>query len=330
MKNLLCLGFLLPLVAAATEWTARPLAEVAVFPEFRAPASVVSLNESRISAELSGRIEALPARVGQAVAKGAELARLDAAAYRIDADRAAAQVELYANRLRLAEAQLGQSRQLAERGFVSADALKIRQTELAVIKSELAAARQEQAAARLQVARTVIRAPYDGIVRERLASVGDLAAPGTPLVVLSATGEPEVRARVPAAQVAGLKAASGWRLVAGGLDAPLRLLRVSPVVEQAGQAQEAVFAAEAPLPPGLAGELRWTSVVAHLPATYVQQRSGELGAYVARAGKPVFVPLPGAQAGRAVALDWPADTLVIDEGRFAIGLPAARGAGAAP
>ena len=32
--------------------------------------------------------------------------------------------------------------------------------------------------------------------------------------------------------------------------------------------------------------------------------------------------LPEAQAGRAVAVDWPADTQVVDEGRFAIGLEA--------
>ena len=42
-----------------------------------------------------------------------------------------------------------------------------------------------------------------------------------------------------------------------------------------------------------------------------------------REGAPVFVALPHAQAGRAVAVDWPLHTAVVDEGRFALGLVAA-------
>jgi RND family efflux transporter MFP subunit len=285
------------------------------------------MNEARIMAEVSGRIDAMPRRIGQAVAKGAELVRIDDAAYRIEVDRAAAQVDLVSNRIRLAEAQLAQSRQLAERRFVSADALRIKETELAVLKSELAAARQNLAAARLPLARTVIRAPFAGIVHERPASVGDLAAPGTPLLVLSATADTELRARVPASQIEALRAASAWSLVAGGATHRVRLLRVSPVVEAAGQAQDAVFKAGVALPPGLAGELRWQGPVAHLPASYLQQRDGVHGAYVDRDGAAVFVPLPAAQPGRPVAVSWPPDTRVIDEGRFTIGLLRAPAAG---
>jgi len=41
-----------------------------------------------------------------------------------------------------------------------------------------------------------------------------------------------------------------------------------------------------------------------------------------RGGEPEFVALPEAQAGRPVAVDWPADTGVVDAGRFALGLRA--------
>ena len=331
MKRLLCLALifsaLLPRFATAAEWSARPLSEVAVYPEFRASAHVVAVDEARIAAEVSGRIESLPRRVGQAVAKGAELARIDAAAYRIEVERAAAQSRLIGNRVKLAEAQLDQARALANQGFISADALRIRETELAVLKSELGATRQGVAAARLQLARTTIRAPFAGVVRERLASVGDLAVPGTPLLVLSATGNTELRARVPTAQIGSLRAAGKWELAAGGATHTLRLLRVSPVVEPGGQAQEAVFSSNAALAPGLAGEVRWRSQVPHLPPAFLQQRTDGLGAYVERDGKPVFVALPDAEAGRPAAVDWPADTAVIDEGRFAIGLNANGAAG---
>lgn len=316
----------LPLPLHAAEWSPRALAEIAIYPEFRAPATVVAREEARIAAELSARIVAMPARVGAAVARGAELVRLDDAGFRIELERARAQIALIDSRIRLARAQLEQSRALAARGFISADGLRIRETELGVLESERDAARAAQAAAELAVARTVIRAPYAGVVRERLASVGDVAVPGTPLLVLAATADAEVHARVPQGQIDGLQAAGAWTLVAGEAEHALHVRRVSPVVDAAGQARDVVLQGEGVLMPGLAGELRWRSTVPHLPPAYVQRRDGSLGAWVVRDGAPVFVPLPQAQAGRPVAVDWPLHTAVVDEGRFALALRPAAGA----
>ena len=327
MKLLLLLLCFFPPTLSAADWTSRPLAEVAVYPEFRAPAEVVASDEARISAEVSARVEAMPARVGERVARGADLARLDASSYRVEVERARAQADLVANRVRLAEAQLAQSEALAARGFISEDGLRVRRTELAVLKSELTAARQGLEGARLQLARTVIRAPFDGTVRERVASVGDLAAPGTPLLVFAADDGIEVRARVPAAQVEGLRAAKSWRLVAGETEAELRLVRVSPLVSAAGQAREVVFVPVTELSPGVAGELRWASSLLHLPSAWVQQRNGDLGVWLVREGKPVFQPLPQAELGRPVAVGLPPDTLLVDEGRFSLDLPPRNGNG---
>ena len=192
-----------------------------------------------------------------------------------------------------------------------------------MLRSERDAARAAQAAAELALARTVIRAPFYGVVRERLAAVGDLAAPGTPLLVLAASADAEVHARVPQAQINALQAAGAWTLVVGDVEHALQIRRVSAVVDAAGQARDVVLQGEGVLTPGLAGELRWRSTVAHLPPTYLQQRDGKLGAWVVREGAPVFVALPHAQAGRAVAVDWPLHTAVVDEGRFTLGLRAA-------
>lgn len=320
MKCLPALLFCLSSLAFAADWTTRPLAEIALFPEFRAPASVLARDEAKLAAEVSARVVAMPVRQGQAVEKGAELVRLDDATYRIDVERARAQAELVDNRIRLAEVQLSQSRALAGKGFISADGLRIKETELAVLGSERDAARAALRAARLALERTVVRAPYAGVVRDRLANVGDLAAPGSALLTFSATADAEVRARVPEDQIAGLQAAKEWVLHAGGAVHRLRMERISPLVERAGQAREVLLIADAALPPGLAGELRWRSATPHLPPTYLQQDGGVQGVYVERDGRPVFVALPEAQAGRAAAIDLPPDTRVIDEGRFALTL----------
>ena len=73
---LILLPFLLlfssPLRAA--EWSPRPLAEIAVYPEYRAPATVVAQEEARIAAELSARVvetdEFAPPPDGGADARG--------------------------------------------------------------------------------------------------------------------------------------------------------------------------------------------------------------------------------------------------------------------
>ncbi len=329
MKILPVLLVLFPVAAAAADWTSRALAELAVYPEFRAPATVVARDEASLAAEVMGRILAMPVRAGESVARGAVLVRLDDAASRIEVDRARAQLGLVDNRIRLAEAQLQQSRALAARGFVSADGLRVRETELGVLRSERDAARAALAAARLALARSVVRAPYAGVVRERLANVGDLAAPGTPLLRLAASADAEVRAQVPVDHIEALRVAAGWTLHAGGQSHALRLHRVSPVVEAAGQVREVVMHGAAALAPGLAGELRWRSITPYLPPAYVQQRDGRLGAYVERDGEPAFVPLPQAQPGRPVAVDWPPGTRLIDDGRFALALPGAASSGAA-
>lgn len=304
----------------AAEWTAKPLSDVAVYPESRAPAQVVPLDEARLAAEVGGSITAMPAQQGAQVAKGALLASIDNRQYRIELERAQAQLQVVSSRVKLAEAQFQQAESLAAKNFISPDGLRIRRTELEVQRSELAAAQANLAAARLALDKTRIRAPFAGVVRERQASVGDLAAPGTPLLILAATGNTEVRARVPAAQLAALKDAKGWSLVAGGSPLPLKLERVSPLVDKAGQTREVIFSVPGAVPPGTAGEVRWTTPVPHLPAAYVQQREGKHGVFLLRDGKPFFHPLPQFQPGRPVALALSLDTAVVDQGRQTLGV----------
>lgn len=316
---------LLPLLALASQLavaspalTSRPLAEIADYPVSRITAAVVADNESRIAAEISARIEAMPARSGEWVRKGEVLVKLDGRQAAIDLGRARAQAEVLKNRLALAEVQLAQAEALKDRQYVSADLLKQRQTEVAVLRAELASAREGVKQAELNVERTLIRAPFSGTVKERLASVGELAGPGTPLLVFTEQGRNEVRAMVPELQVPALRAASGLTLRMAGRTVPVTIARISGVIERRDQTREVVLAAKEPLPNGLVGELQWRSPVPYLPASYVQQRGQAFGVWLMENGKPVFRVLPGAQAGRPVPVDWPLTTQVVEQGRFSL------------
>ena len=85
----------------AADWSSRPLSELAVHPEFRALASVEPRDEAQLSAEVAGRVTALPARIGERIGKGAMVARIDDRQYRIEVRQAQAQLSVMDNRIRI-------------------------------------------------------------------------------------------------------------------------------------------------------------------------------------------------------------------------------------
>lgn len=303
---------------AASDYTVKTLEQLAIYPLSSAPAQVVPDNESRIAAEVTARIESIPAKVGQSVSKGDVLVKLDQRQYRLALEQANNQVELLTNRYKLAQSQFESAKALHASNFISAQLLEQRQTELAVVDSELKIARSSAAQARLSLDKTVIRAPFAGAVKERLAGEGELAAPGQPIIALTEFARNELRARISNRDIAELKAAKAPEFRQGGKAYPVKVVRVAPVVDPRAQTREVVFKADAELVSGSAGELVWASTVPHLPAAYLQQRDRRSGVWVEEGGKPVFKPLPDAQTGRPIPLSWPLDTRLIDEGRFAL------------
>lgn len=304
--------------AAGPEYTVKTLAQLAVHPESHVVAQAVSDNESRIAAEVTARIQEIPVKLGQSVHKGEVLVKMDRRQFALALDQARGQVELLGNRYKLAQLQFEQAKALHASQFISAQALEQRRTELAVVDSELKIARNNVNQARLALDKTTLRAPFAGAVKERLAGEGELAAPGQPIVTLVEHAKNELRARVSNREVAELQAARAPVFRQNEQTYPVKIVRIAPVVDARAQTRDVILKADKPLLSGSAGDLVWASPVPHLPAAYLQQRERRLGVWVEEGGKPVFKPLPDAQAGRPIAVDWPLGTRIIDEGRFAL------------
>lgn len=312
------LAALLALLSAwpAWAWQARPLAEIALYPERTAQAQVVSLNESRIAAEISGRVVALPVEPGQRIARGALVARLDCTDHELAADSARAALDASEARAHLTRLQHARARKLADEGFISADALDARAAELDAARAEVAVRRAALETARAATAKCVVRAPFPAIVVERLAQQGELAVPGTPLARLLDTSRIEVRAEVQTADADDLRGARDARLETPDGGYPLRLVRLSPAVTQASRLQQARlrFSGQAALP-GSSGRVRWTSATPHLPPELLARRRGGLGVFVVEGDRPRFLPLPHAQEGRPARADGlRADTRMVVDG----------------
>jgi RND family efflux transporter MFP subunit len=297
--------------------TARPLAELAVYPELRAPAEVSSQNDSRISAEISARIVDIPVLAGQVVESGAVLAHLEGTDYELALQREQAAAESLAARLSLARYQWERAQTLAQQQLISEELLKQREADLNILLAEQKGSQAALEQARHNVEKTALRAPFRAVVMERLGQVGELAAPGTPLLRIVDAAHIEVSAQVQAEQTASLAAAKTIELVNGDSRHTLQLRTITPAMDARTRTREArlTFSGATALP-GTAGELVWRTRLAHIPAELILRRNDKLGFFQVVDGQARFMPLSDAEEGRPAATSHDPGTRVVVEGRF--------------
>jgi RND family efflux transporter MFP subunit len=303
----------------SAEVAVKSLAEVATYPEREASAQAVSLNESRIAAEIAGRIEAVPVEVGQSIERGAVVARIDCRDHELARQRAAAALTAARSRLSLADQQLARARELQAQGFFAAEALAGRVTEVEVLRADAAQAEAQLGSAARSVGKCVVRSPFAAIVRERLGQVGELAAPGTPLAVLVDAGRIEVAAQVQAKDAPSLARAKQVRFLGPGGERPLALRRISPAIDAQTRTRDARLRFTGPAAaPGASGRIVWRDAELHVPPELVVRRAGRLGLFVDDAGTARFHVLPDAQEGRPAQVDLPPGTRVVVMGQLAL------------
>lgn len=298
---------------------ARPLSELAIYPERTAPAQSLAPNESKLSAEVAARILALPYDVGQTVRKGEVVARLDARDFELAVAKTRAGITAAEARIALAESQLKRAKALEQQKFIAEEVVTQRETELAVQRAELAVQQTNLASARRDLDKTMVRAPFDAIVKQRHAGVGELAAPGAALVTLVDRAQPEVSAQVQWTDSQSLRDTNG-AVFSADVQYPLKLTRISPAVDRQSRTVEARLAFQGrAAPPGTSGRLVWRDARPHVPAEYVVRREGVLGVFVIAGNAPKFVPLPDAQEGRPAAVALPPDAKIVTDGRNTLG-----------
>lgn len=187
---------------------------------------VLPRTESDLVAEVRGRIvEVAPALVaGGFFESGDLLLRLDDRENRIAVARAEAQVKLRKSEAELAWAEARRRRELADRGAASAANLEQFESRGLVGQAALEEARASLEQAKLDLERTVVRAPFDGRVRERAVDLGQFVNPGTKLARIYAVDYAEARLPVPTEDLVHLDLALGFEPSAGAIDgAPITL-----------------------------------------------------------------------------------------------------------
>jgi RND family efflux transporter MFP subunit len=299
--------------------TTQAISQLVTAQQYNVPASVEAFSQPSLSAEITGRVLALPVRVGDQVKQGQELGQLDCRAYQQQAEITAAALRRAQAQQNFARVQLKRAQNLKRKQSVSDELLQQRRMELAVAQAETQTQLAQNALAKLNVEHCQIRAPFDALVQERLAGEGDLATPGMPLLKLVQLSQAEIRAQLRGQQAASLQAASKLYFRYQDKDFPVRLRTLLPVVDTATRTQDGRLTfTDTSAPVGAAGRLYWHSQEKLLPADLLVRRGDELGVFVARNGQAAFIPLAGAIQGQPAATTLGQDEKVVIEGRHSL------------
>jgi RND family efflux transporter MFP subunit len=303
-------------VAAQIAVSVQDIAVVLVDLERRAPADVKPLNSAEISAEVAAVVQAVHADVGQRVSAGELLLELESRDYELNLNQARANLASSQAQKESADAKLIRAQGLVKDNYLSDDSLLDRQTEVAVFRAQIQANEVAVAMAQRSLDKCRVLAPFDGVVVERMAQIGSYVANGSPLLRVTQIDRFELGAEIPSSVAKSLLAADEIRFVSRGQTWPLELLRLSPVIESQRRSQSARFAFSSEAPAvGRSGEVVWRIDKGMLPSNFIIRRDGQLGVFLHQQGKAVFTPLPDAQEGRPVAVEFPQGTEIVTLGR---------------
>lgn len=181
-------------------------------------------------ADLRAEVSAMVLRVfkenGDAVRKGDLLVSLDDAVLRDNLSSAEEGSRTAAQSLDSAERQYQRQKSLQAQGMVSMQALEEAEVRRNTTQSEWVAAKARVAAARQQLDRTLVRAPFDGMVSARKVSAGDTAQIGKELVQIIDPASMRFEGLVSADQMRVLQAGQRVSFRINGADRPMATGRI--------------------------------------------------------------------------------------------------------
>ena len=236
--------------------------------------TLAAQDKATVGVKVPGRVRTIAVDLGSPVRKGQMLAQVDPQDYQLRVQQAEAGLGQARARLGLAPSGADERVNLEETGAVRQaralmdEARKNRERAVTLVeqgiiaRSEFDAAdaaykvsvsryqdaveeirnrqallsqrRTELALARQQLADTVVVAPFDGVVEERLSSVGEYLAAGAPLVRIVRVNPLRFRGEVPERDAASVRAGQTVRVTVDGAprDYAGRIVRLSPSITE--------------------------------------------------------------------------------------------------
>ncbi len=175
-----------------------PVQQRLMAPVLQVPGTVISRNDARVAAELSGAVEWV-AEVGAMVEKGEVIARIDDRLWRLQLRQDEATIKRLDASLKYLRLQVERLAELAANNSTPVSRLDEAVSKRDMMEQDIAQAKIARERTLYQLEHTKVRAPFSGSVVERLLQPGEYSVAGTLVARLVDTSNVEVRARVPVA-----------------------------------------------------------------------------------------------------------------------------------
>jgi len=152
--------------------------------------TVISRNNSQLSAEVSGRLTNI-ASIGTTVSQGEVIAEIDDKPLLISRDENNASVASAKSRFIFLESEVKRLQSLSKRNLSSQKDVDEAVSERDAARGDLAAARARLAQSLQDLAYSKVTAPFDGIVTQRLSNLGEYVVKGKAIILLVETAHLE-------------------------------------------------------------------------------------------------------------------------------------------
>lgn len=200
--------------------------------EVRLSGTVQSSLESTVAGQVEGLVEEFTVREGELVKKGQLLVRLRSTQLEIEKRSIEAELEETLARKSLAKRELDRAQELFDAELIARDQLDAKLYDHTAWKGRDERLRANIERIQDEIDRTVVYAPFDGVVLEEMTQVGEWLGKGDPVVVLMSTGGLEVRVDVPERYIRRFRKGSRVGMAFASLDGRRVLGTVRAVIPQ--------------------------------------------------------------------------------------------------
>lgn len=208
-----------------------------------------AVNSAYVKARVPGELQGLSVREGDAVKAGQVIARIDPAESEARLRQAELQADAARAQIDIAQRQYDNNKALVDQGFISKTALDTSLANLNGARASHAAALAAADVARKSAADTVLRAPMNGFIAQRLAQPGERVAVDARIVEIVDLSRMEIEAALSAADSVGVRVGQQAQLQVEGhaQPVPARVARINPST-QAGSRSVLVYLQLKPVP----------------------------------------------------------------------------------
>ena len=158
---------------------------------------LTELNRATVASEVSGRLLSISVEEGTPVKAGMEIARIDTVWNELSIKETTAQIAALKAKRDYETGELKRSKTLISSQAISQSDFESTESTIQELTAQIEAQEALLEEHRERVARSIITAPFDGVVVERFVDVGSYVTPGTAIAEVISTGDIDAKIYIP-------------------------------------------------------------------------------------------------------------------------------------